>query len=280
MNIRSAVNAALCLCVACAVLCAVPTAAQQDSNPAHQPPKYLFLSTVAIKPDMTGTYIDKESSQVQAMRNSNAPGSYIGMIAITGAPRALYFSGYDSFAEMEKRHQQAMAEDPKLRDTLRAADVDEAPMLGEARRSIYHYREDLSLNAGVDISQMRFFDIILFHVRPGHDQDWEHLVKLYVKAYSSIPHARWAMWEKMYGDDSDRTFILVSPMQALAEEDQAQLDGENLPKTVGQDQMEMMHQLGSVAVESSESMLFAVVPEISYAPQDWVKASPDFWGKK
>ena len=128
---------------------------------------------------------------------------------------------------------------------------------------------------------MRFFDITtLFHVRYGHYDDFEHLVKLYAKAYSSIPNSHWAMFEKLYGEDSDRTFILVTPIKALAEEDQAMIDGDSLPKTVGADQMQLMRELGSQTVESSESDLFAIIPAISYVPDAWLTASPDFWGKK
>jgi hypothetical protein len=84
----------------------------------------------------------------------------------------------------------------------------------------------------------------------------------------------------MYGEDSDRTFILVTPIKALGEEDQSVIDSDNLPKTVGADQMQMMRELGSKTVESAESDLFAIVPQMSYVPDSWLKASPDFWGKK
>ena len=58
------------------------------------------------------------------------------------------------------------------------------------------------------------------------------------------------------------------------------LDGNNLPKTAGADQLQVMRELGSVTVKSAESDLFAVVPQMSYVPASWLTASPDFWGKK
>jgi len=278
MKFHPAVKAALCLLVAGPLLSTKPAAAQIPSGVAP-PPKYIYLSNIAIKPNMTGTFIANESSEVQAERAAKAPVNYFGMVSITGSPRALYFAGFDSFADMQKEHEQGMA-DAKLQDALKSADAAEAPALSETHGSIYKYRDDLSLNPAVDISQMRFFDITLFHVRYGHYEDWEHLVKIYMKAYSSIANAHWAMFEKLYGEDSDRTFILVTPIKALAEEDQAMMDSDSLPKTVGADQMQLMHEMGSQTVESSESDLFAIVPEISYVPDAWLTASPDFWGKK
>ncbi len=277
MKIHFAVKAALCLLVAGPILCAAPAVGQPSG--VSPPPKYIYLSNIAIKPNMSGSFIADESSEVQAERAAKAPINYFGMINITGSPRALFFAGFDSFADMQKEHDQGMS-DSKLQDALKSADAAEAPVLSETHGSIYKYRDDLSLNAALDISQMRFFDITLFHIRSGHYQDWEHLVKLYEKAYSNIPNSHWAMFEKQFGEDSDRTFILVTPIKALAEEDQFQIDGDGLPKAVGVDQLQMMRELGSETVESAESDLFAIVPQISYVPDAWLTASPDFWGKK
>ncbi len=278
MKVHLAVKIALCLLVAGPLLSTKPAAAQMPSG-VNPPPKYIYLTNVAIKPNMTGSFIANESTEVQAQRDAKAPIQYFGMLSITGSPHALFFAGFNSFADMQKEHDQGMA-DPKLQEALKSGDAAEAPALSDTHGSIYKYRDDLSLNPAVDISQMRFFDITLFHVRYGHYEDFEHLVKIYEKAYSSIANAHWAMFEKLYGQDSDRTFILVTPIKALAEEDQAMIDGDSLPKTVGADQMQLMHEMGSQTVESSESDLFAIVPQISYVPDAWLTASPDFWGKK
>lgn len=277
MKVHLASKVAMSLFVAGSMLVAAPAVAQ--SSGVNPPPKYIYLSNIEIKPNMRGPFIQSESREVQAERAANAPIHYFGMTNITGSPRALFFAGFDSFADMQKQHEQSMS-DQKLQDSLTVEDATEAPTLSQTYGSIYKYRDDLSLNAAVDISQERFFDITLFHVRYGHYQDWVHLVKLYAKAYTPIANARWAMFEKLYGEDSDRTFILVTPIKSLAEEDQAMIDGDNLPKTVGEDQMQLMRELGSETVESSESDLFAFVPQISYVPDSWIAASPDFWGKK
>ena len=124
--------------------------------------------------------------------------------------------GFESFADMQKNHDETMAM-TKLEDSLKADNAEEAPLIAARHSSIYSYEKDLSLGAPVDLSKMRFMRIILFHVRSGHDQDWEHVVKLFIKAYqSSVPEAHWAMFEKMYGVGSDDTYILVTPMESLS----------------------------------------------------------------
>jgi hypothetical protein len=278
MKTHFALPAVVCCLVAGTVLFVAPAFAQDQ--PAAQPPhKYLYLSNESIKPGMEDSVLANEGTQTQAMRDNNGTVHYIGLIGITGTPRALFFAGFDSFADMQKQHDEDMA-NTKLQTALKGTGATESPMLAASAGSIYMFRDDLSLNAALDITQYRFFDITLFHIANGHYQDWEHLVKLYSKAYSSVANAHWAMFEKMYGEGSDRTFILVTPIKALSEEDQAVIDSDNLPKTVGADQMQMMRELGSKTVESAEADLFAIVPQMSYVPDEWVKASPDFWGKK
>jgi hypothetical protein len=36
----------------------------------------------------------------------------------------------------------------------------------------------------------------------------------------------------------------------------------------------------SESIESEQSILFAVNPQMSYVPKEWVTADPDFWGPK
>ncbi len=280
MNSRVAVNVALFLLSAGTIAgTAATTLAQRNPGQVHAPSKYLYLGNESIKPGMEDAVIQNESSQVQTLRDANSPVNYLGMISITGAPRAIFFAGYDSFAEMQKDHEQEMS-NTRMQDALKADNAAEAPMLAGAMSSIYEYREDLSLNAPVDLSTIRFFDITLFRIRSGHRQDWERLVKLYEKAFSSAPDARWATFEKDYGEGSNNTFIVVTPLTSLAGVDQEMLDGNNLPKAAGADQLQMMRELGSATIESSEADLFAVVPQMSYVPESWVTALPDFWGKK
>lgn len=282
MNLRIVTNAALCLlCAGLFLSTASAARAQQERQPGQVqgPSKYLFLENVSIKPEMMGSFVQTENTEAQALREAKSPVHYLGMVAITGGTHVLYFAGYDSFAEMQKDHDQN-AGNTQLQDAMKAGDAAEATMVANSMRSIYEYREDLSHNAPVDLSTIRFFDIGLFHVRSGHHQDWERLIKLYVKAFSSNPEVRWATFEKDYGEGSDNTFIIVTPLTSLAGVDQEMLNDNNQPKTVGADQLQMMRELGAQTIESSVSDLFAVSAKMSYVPQSWLDASPDFWGKK
>lgn len=281
MKFQSGSVAPLCLLFAGLTLNPVPAAfAQQEAGQVHSPSKYIYLSNVELKPNQGDAFAKLESDEIQAMRTANAPSHYVGMWSITGGSRVLFLHGFDSFADMQKAHD-ATGAMSKLEETLKTDNAAEAPLIANRLSSIYSYEKDLSLGAPIDLSKMRFMRIILFHVRSGHEQDWEHTVKLMIKAYqSSIPEARWAMFEKMYGVGSDNTYMLATPMETLSVVDVMRENGKKFRDSVGEDQLQMLRKSLSAAVESSESDLFAFGPSISYAPASWLTSSPDFWGKK
>ena len=280
MKVRIASPATLCLLFAGITLNPAPAAlAQQDAGQLHGPSKYLRIGNVELKPEQGGAYAKIEREEVEAQRAANSPNHYLTLSSITGGSHVLYMHGFESFADMQKDHAAAMAM-TKLQDTLRADNAEEGPMIAAVHNSIYSYEKDLSLGAAIDLSKMRFMRIILFHVRSGHRQEWEHVVKLLVKEYqSSIPEARWAMFEKMYGQGSDNTFLLATPMQSLATVD-AMHDDKKFTESVGPDQLDLLRKGLDATIESSESDLFAFSSGMSYVPDSWLTASPDFWGKK
>jgi hypothetical protein len=281
MKLRSNPAALLCLFFASLVLNPVRAAlAQHEAGQVEGPSKYLMIHNVELKPNVGSAFIKIESDEVAAMRAAHAPGHYLALWHITGGNNVLFTRGFDSFADIQKVHDDTVAMS-QLEDTLKADTVQEAPLVAQSHSSIYEYQKDLSFNPEVDLSTMRFMRILLFHVRSGHDQDFRHLVKLYIKGYqSAVPDARWAMFQKIYGEGSDNVYILITPMDKLAYVDAIEASDSKFSEAVGEDQLQLLEQGTSAAIESSESDLFALSPDISYTPDSWLTASPDFWGKK
>lgn len=281
MKVRSRTAISVCLLLAGVALSHLPSAlAQHEAGQVQGPSKYLFLTNVELKPGLEHLYAKAQGDEVQAMRTAKAPSHFIGMWGITGVDHVLYLHGFDAFADAQKEHEATYAM-PKLMDQLNTSNAAQAAQIVTEHDSIYSYEKDLSLNTNLDLSKMRFMRILLFHVRSGHDDDFRRLAKQFVKAYqSSIPDARWAMFQKMYGVGSDNTYILVTPMASLGEVDAMLASDKKFTDVVGEDQVKMLFNSVSAAVESSEEDLFAFDPQLSYAPDSWLSSSPDFWGKK
>jgi hypothetical protein len=270
----------LCLLVAGSCLFAAPAAFSQDqSGHVTGPSKYLFLTNESEKPGVDAAHSKNEAAMSQALSNANAPFHSVAMVAITGAPRVIFFHGFDSFTALGKEHM-AMVSNKNLQSILESDNATDGSFLKDTSNSIYKYREDLSLRAPVDLPQMRIFEMTIYHVRAGHEHDFETLAKEYAKAFGSMPNVHWAVFEKMYGIGSSNTFIVATPMKSPADVDQETMDDAKLPSAVSATQLQSMRDLGDRTVESSESDLFAISRQMSYVPASWATESPDFWGKK
>lgn len=278
VSIRSVVP--VCLLIAGSCLFTAPTTfAQDQSSQVTNPPKYLFFTNEAEKPGVSQAHEQNEAEMARALRDANSSFHALALEAITGSPRVLFVHGFASFADLEKEHKE-MTANSSLMATLNTDGKTDGSFLEDTANSIYKYREDLSLRGPVDVPQMRVFELTLYHVRAGHVHDFETLAKEYAKAFDSMTSVHWAVFEKMYGKSKGATFLVATPMKSMDDVDQAQLDEAKLPSTMSAEQMQSLRELTAHAIESFESNLFAVSRKMSYEPDSWATASPDFWGKK
>src|SRR5664279_4559346 len=75
----------------------------QDKPAGHMPPKVLVITREYTKPGKSGTQHEKtESAFVQAMTRAKWPTHYLTVESLSGPSRALFLTGYDSFAAWEK----------------------------------------------------------------------------------------------------------------------------------------------------------------------------------
>jgi hypothetical protein len=254
-------------------------AAQEMPQGAHMPPKVLTITREYTKPGKAGpTHEKAEGAFVQAMRAAKWPTHYLAMESLSGKPRALFFTGYDSFEAMEK-DARATEKNATLSAALDRAQIADGELLSDSDNGDFIFHEEYSLRPGVDIAHMRYFDISLFHVRPGHDKDWDNLVKMYIKAFEKIPDAHWDTYEAVYGQQGG-TYIVITPMKSASEIDHNFAQGKQFEEAMGEAGMKKLAELSAAAIESSTSNLFAFNPHMSYVGDDWAKADPDFWTPK
>jgi len=261
-----------CLLSGCWSACA----AQGKSEERHGPPKVLVIMREFLKPGKQGSTHEKtESAFVQAFRKANWPQHYFSVDSLSGKPRSLFLVGYNSFADWEKDNQ-AVAKNAALSAALERASAADGELLSEYDTGVFTYREDYSLNPPADIAQMRYFEISLFHVRPGHRNDWDELVKLVMKAYEKIPDTHWVTFEANYGTDGG-TYLVFNPIKSLSEVDKAMGQDKDFAAAMGPDGMKRLAELEAASVETSQTNLFMFNPRNSYPPDEWIKADPAFW---
>jgi hypothetical protein len=260
-----------CLCFSVATV-----AVAQNNGGISTPPKVLVINREVLKPGKGGAPHQKtESAFVRAMAAAKDTTYYLGMDSLSGPSRALFFTGYDSFADWEK-DAMTTQNNATLSAALDRAEVADGDLLQSYETSAFVLRDDLSLNAATDLAHDRYFEIGVFHVKPGHDEDWSVIMKLVKDAYSKIPEVRWAMYQRAYGG-SEGYFIYITPLKSAAEIDRNFANGPKFVEAIGKEGMQKLNELMSASVDQAEINLFALNPAISYVGPEMIKADPTFW---
>jgi hypothetical protein len=260
-----------CLCFSAATV-----AAAQNNGGMNAPPKVLVINREVLKPGKGGASHQKtESAFVRAMAAAKDTTYYLGMDSLSGPSRALFFTGYDSFADWEK-DAMATQKNATLAAALDRAAVADGDLLQSYETSAYVLRDDLSLNPATDLAHDRYFEIGVYHVKPGHDEDWGAIMKLVKDAYAKLPDVQWAMYERAYGG-SEGYFIYITPLKSAAEIDRNFANGPKFVEAIGKEGMHKLNELMSASVDQAEINLFALNPSISYVGPEMIKADPTFW---
>jgi len=239
------------------------------------PPNILSVEIDDIKPYSTTPYDKVAAEYIPVAAKAKLPGMFIAMESLSGEPRAAYLFLYNSFADMQST-EDLVIKDAALTAQFAALDASEAPYVTEVHNTIWHYRDDLSNNAAAaDVPHCRFWETITFHIKPGHDQQFEDLMKIVQATYLKIgANISWATFESEMG--ATDTYEIFVPMKSLKEEDEGLVRDKAFMAALGDDGMHHMDD----AYASVEDTLWEVNPKSSYVPKEWIAANPDFWAPK
>jgi hypothetical protein len=245
-------------------------------TPAVPPSNILDLETINIKPYQDGPY-DRVASQYPALSQKlKDPTHVLGMEALTGTPRAIYLSGFDSYEALQKSEEWLLG-DSATDAKIEALDAREALYISEVNHSLWHYRSDLSNNvAGADIPRSHYWEVIVFHMRSGHAEQFEELTKLHRDANLKIgQNTPWATYEGLMGGSND--YLVLVPMRSLKDQDTGLAHKKDFAAALGDAGSRRMNQLSEESVTSIEDNLWMVNPEWSYVEKSWIDADPQYW---
>jgi hypothetical protein len=270
------------LCAAALALAAIVSAVAQDrSSGTMSPPKILTITREFVKPGKTGAMHDKtETAFVQAMTRAKVSTHYLGMNSITGKSRSLFFTGYDSLDAWEK-DVASQQKNAMLSAALDRANAADGELLDSLDIGAFMYSAEYSLNQQAEHATpaTRYFIVDVYHVKPGHHKEWDDAVKMVVEGYKkSQPEAHWACYESLYGAP-EGTYLFITALKSANEIDHVLAHDKDFMAAMGEDGMKKLEEFSAATIESSESNLFALNPNMSYVPAEWLKAD-DFWKPK
>ena len=254
-------------------------AARAQTPAAPPPPNLLNIETDNVKAYEMVPY-NKIAEEYPALSmKTKQPSHYLALNSMTGAPRALYIFDYDSYETMQKQTE-AYLGNATVKAAFDALDAEEGKYTSEVHNVIWHFRQDLSNNtAGADLPHSHYWEVVIFHMRSGHDAQFDELTKLYRDANHKIGQdIPWATYEALQGAQ-DANLVLI-PMTSLKDEDTGLSHMQAFSEALGEEGMHRMDRLSDEGVLSVEDNLYMVNPAASYINPDWVKADPKYWAPK
>jgi hypothetical protein len=243
-------------------------------------PKVLQITREFTKPYKGGAAHDKtESAFVQSAMRAKFPAHYVALNSLSGKARALFLTPYDSFETWGKDND-IVNNNKTLAADFERDGIADGELLDSVDSQVYSYDEDLSYKPHADISSARYMEITVFNVRLGHGGDWHKLGKMVKAAHEKAgTSAHWAMYEAAYGV-ADGTYIALSADKSMADIDTGYKEDKAFRDAMGEGGMKELDELYGKTVESAHSELFSINPHQSYAPDEWIKADPEFWKPK
>ena len=136
------------------------------------------------------------------------------------------------------------------------------------RRDALPHQSRAGVDAGITVTTLR--------VRPGFARAFLDARKAVKAAHEKAGvDEHWAFYEVASGAPMG-TYMMLFGSSTMKDEDtdphtQAYRDA------VGDEGREMLQKMQREAVMSADTPVFAIIPQMSHVPDEWIKARPDFW---
>lgn len=267
----------LCLAVGNAPTLA---SAQTPAPSANTPPPILLIFREEVKPGKAAAHTANEVGWAGMMAKAQWPTGWLGTTSISGPSEAWFFTGFASLAEYDKDR---LAQDaaPALSDSAKFSAQD-GELLNRTSTLIGTYRPALSYQPGVNLPKMRYFNVNMVLVKPGHAAEfterWEEIIAAHAKAKLD---EHWAVYEITSGGQAG-TYIFFYAMDSLATMDDsaAKHTAATYRDAVGEGGRAKNNEMNQNAVEWQQNRIFAFNPKMSYLNKAWIDVDPEFWAPK
>lgn len=267
------------LCVLGLSLFAVQAVIAADVNPGG-PPNVLQIFREEVKPGRTAAHEKFEANWPKAFAKANWPTNYLAVVSTTGPNEAWFMTPYDSFAAWEKDQNDTEKNRP-LQDTLDKLSHQDAEFLSGVRSLVCVLRKDLGYRSDtINVAKGRFFRVLIFRVRPGHDGEFAEAAGIVRAANEKVnTDAPYAVYQ-VAGGMPGPTFFVFAPMKSLAEIDAAMGRAKAVGEAEGEEGQKKLQKLSADALLSVETQIFAFRPKMSYVSKDFAAVDPEYWTPK
>jgi hypothetical protein len=254
-------------------------AAQDQTPPAVTAPKYMQIIVEYTKPGKGGAAHDKtENAFVQAATKANFPIHYIAFNAMSGKPRAIFISHFDSFEAVQTAGK--VFADPAYAEEFERINTADGELVDSINQLIFKYVPELSYHPHGPNPHARYLEARILHVRPGHGKDFEDLVKVWIAANDKAGSSNhWGAYRVEYGEQVG-SYVFLTDDESMADIDKSEAQAPKFMEVLSEADRRDARELRTEAIDTDRFELYAVNPTQSYPPEEFVKADPDFWASK
>lgn len=191
----------LCVPLGFAVLIGSSVAAQSTTTPRdpNDPPTLLVIYREEVKPGKAAAHTANEQAWAAAFTKGQAPVQWLGMTTIAGPSEAWFLSRYDSYADFQKT-EDAMEASAALMAEQDKFSTQDGDLLNRTSAIIARYQPALSYQPKVAIPKMRYMQVDIVQVRPGHGGDFTEVWRSIVAAHGKAKmNEHWAVYAVQSG---------------------------------------------------------------------------------
>lgn len=271
------------VCVLAGLVLVAPMAMVAEAQQAASPwtPAKLLIYREEVKPGHGAAHAANEAEWAAAFRKANAPTHWVGMTTMMGPSEAWFLSAFESYEAFQKV-EDGMDAVPALRAADDRFSTQEADHLSRTTAIMAGFRPGLSYQPAVNLPTMRYMQVDVVRVKPGHDREFRMMWRAMVEAHTKAKmDEHWAVYEVEAGAD-DLTFFFFYPKVSLAGIDAAgPMHGTDAFRdAVGENGRIQMREGNQASVESSMTYVFRMRPGMSTVTKEWLDADPTFWTVK
>jgi len=257
---------------------AAPVAVQAQGD-------YLDILIDRVKPEKLADYQALVKKWADANRRFNGD-RWVAFETVYGEGNVYQFtSTRKDYADVDKSNEAAMAAANKAfgKEAVQKLGQDFLNCLVSFRGELRHRRWDLSRKPPADadsyaklIGESRFLRTTSVRVRPGHIVEFEALLKDMKEAGEKNPNTQPVYVSQVVEGGRGTTFYVSTLRSSLAGFDH----NPTMAEILGAEGYKKYLQISADTVETVDSVLYRISPELSNPPDEVAKVAPDFWHPK
>ena len=240
---------------------------------AQAPPQIIKIIREEVRPGHDASHEMNEAGYVKALSKAGYV-NYLGMTTVSGPREAWFLEYYPSYAGVEEAR--ALGDKQPAKSELEQLDVRDAESISGSRTLLATFQKDLSFMPERPRGKLHFVSVQIVRVRMGRDPEYVKLRAMANAGWSAGGIKGRQLVYRVKSGAPYGTYVVLRGLESLKDLD-PDPSVRPLPQAMGAERWNEFQKLLGETEMSSETMIFAVSPAMSYPTKEMKDADPSFW---